>query len=205
MAGAPYAESGLRARARARLGIAPDAFVVARVARCFPDKGVGDVVEAAARVLARAPAARFLVVGDGDELPRLKARAGELGIAGAVIFTGFEPNLPEALAATDVLTLTSRTDELSLATLEALAAGKPVVAYENGALVREAVTPGVNGLLLPPRDVPGLADALLSLWARPEARLAMGHASRRTFEAKYGLEAFGRRMGELYAECLDAG
>jgi glycosyltransferase involved in cell wall biosynthesis len=202
--GAPYTDPGLRSRARAALGLPPDAYVVARVARCFPDKGVGDVIEAAPAVLARVPGSLVLVVGDGDELPALRARAQQLGIAGRVVFTGFYADLPVVLAAMDVLTMTSRTDELSLATLEALAAGKPVVAYRNGALIAEAVTHGENGLLLPPRDVKALADALVALGERPAEREAMGRASRRVFEARYGLEAFGRKMGAVYAECLGA-
>ncbi|OGK79632.1 MAG: hypothetical protein A2W08_04550 [Candidatus Rokubacteria bacterium RBG_16_73_20] len=200
--GAPYADPGLGARARRQLGIPEDAYVVTRVSRCFPDKRVGDVVEAAAAVLPRVPGARFLVVGDGDELPRLRARARELGLEGKVIFTGFYANLHEVLAASDVLTMTSSLDELGLATLEALAAGKPIVAYRNGAIITEAVEDGTNGVLLAPGDVRALGEALVALHAQPEVRARMGHEARRRWQARYGLEAFGRRMGDLYRRLL---
>jgi glycosyltransferase involved in cell wall biosynthesis len=200
--GSLYDDPGLAARARRRLGVPDDAYVVTRVSRCFPDKGVGDVVEAAALVLDKAANAWFLVVGDGDELPRLVARARELGLGERVIFTGFYANLHEVLAASDVLTMTSRLDELGLATLEALAAAKPVVAYQNGAIIAEAVHHGDNGLLLPGGDVRALADALVVLHADAPLRARMGRASRRLYESRYGLDAFGRRMGELYGQLV---
>lgn len=202
--GAPYRDPDLGLRARRQLGLPPDAYVVTRVARCFPDKAVGDLVEAAAHVAPKAPEARFLIVGDGDELPALRARAVALGVADRVVFTGYYAALHEILAASDVVTMTSRLDELGLATVESLAAGRPVVAYRNGSIIAEAVADGVNGLLLPPADVAALADALLALHADPGLRARMGEAGRRRWAERYSLEAFGRRMGLLYAELLAA-
>ena len=119
-----------------------------------------------------------------------------------MIFTGFYANLHEVLAASDVLTMTSSLDELGLATLEALAAGKPIVAYRNGAIITEAVEDGTNGVLLAPGDVRALGEALVALHAQPEVRARMGHEARRRWQARYGLEAFGRRMGDLYRRLL---
>jgi glycosyltransferase involved in cell wall biosynthesis len=200
--GAPYEDPGLRARGRRALGVPPEAFVVARVSRVYPDKGVGDVVEAAALVVPKAPEAWFLVVGDGDELGHLRERARELGVAERVRFTGFYTNLPEVLGAADVLTMTSRMDELGLATLEALAAGCPVVAIQHGPIIAEAVEHEVNGILLPEGDVRALAEALLALHADPERRARLGAAARRRWAERYGLEVFGRKMGALYTTLL---
>ena len=92
-----------------------------------------------------------LIVGGGRRIDEVKALAASLGLAGVVHFLGPRPDVPDLLNAMDIFVLPSYSEGLSLALLEAMAAGKPVIATAVGG-TPEVVTDGDNGLLIPPRD-----------------------------------------------------
>ena len=189
---APYAAAGAQRDAvRAALGLG-GAFVVGSVARLVPVKDQACQLAA----LARCPQATLVLVGDGPERAALEALAAQLGVTARVRFLGTRHDVPNLLAAFDVFTLSSLSEGLPVAVLEAMAAGLPVVATRVGG-VPEAVRDGVTGLLTPPRDAAALGAAWRALES-PQRRAALGAAGRAVVRSRFSLAAMVRAYEALY-------
>ena len=180
-----------RARARATLGLAPEARVVGFVGRLVREKGVLELLAAFARVRQGIPDARLLLVGDtlGSDRDRgtVAALRGLLeghGLHGAVLFAGFREEVAEALAAMDVFALPSHREGMPRTILEAMAAGLPVVATAIRGC-REEVVAGVTGELVPVGDAAVLADALARLLRDPALARRLGAAGRARARAEF--------------------
>jgi len=198
-----------RAALRAALGVAPDAPLVVHAAGLRPVKDQATLIRAW-RVVADHHAARrsgpdplLLMVGEGECRDDLASLADGLGIAGSVLFLGHRPDLDDLLPAGDLFVLSSISEGLSFAVLEAMACGLPVVATDVGGN-RELVADGATGLLVPPRDPLSLASALGRLLAEPGLGLAMGARGRTEVERSYDLAAAARRYVELYESLAGA-
>ena len=155
--------------------------VVGNVARLAEQKGHDALIDAVPLVLERRPDALFVIVGDGELRADLESRVQARGLGEAVLLTGAREDVPELLKSFDVFAFPSLFEGLCLAVIEAQAAGVPVVATPVGG-IRETVVDGVTGLLVPPRDPPALAGAILRLLDDRElaARLAAEAARRVT-------------------------
>jgi glycosyltransferase involved in cell wall biosynthesis len=142
-------------------------------------KGIDTVLDAFARVRRAVPAARFVLVGRGDDRPRLERRAARLGLQGAVAFQGFVPEDEKIawLRRAHVLVYPSPREGWGISAVEAAACGTPVVASDAEGL-REAVRPGETGFLVPHRDADAWADRLIALLSDPALRARMEGASR---------------------------
>lgn len=169
---------------RAEWGIGPEEFVVGTTTSCYGYEGLDTLLEAVARMRGAGERAHALIVGDGPELAALRARAEELGLAGAAHFPGRVPadRVREHHAAMDVFAVPRRDDRVCrvvtpLKPVEAMAGRLPVVASDLPAL-REIVEPGVTGELIPPGESAGLADVLTKLAYSRERREAYGLAGR---------------------------
>jgi glycosyltransferase involved in cell wall biosynthesis len=183
-----------RFAARGRAARPADAVpTVLFVGRLDEEKRVDELVRAFA-LLPREVPARLEIVGDGCRRERWAALAAELGVAADVRFRGHvtDAELLEAYASADVFCMPSVAELQSLATLEAMSAGLPVVAADAMALPH-LVRPGVNGALYPPGDVAALAGHLLALLDDPALRARAGAASVRLAEQ----HAFGRTLEEF--------
>lgn len=165
----------------------PDVPTIGYVGRLDADKHLTDPVRALARVDGPVPA-QLVLAGTGPRRRRLEHLAGELGIAGRVHFLGFVPDelLPEVYAACDVFCMPGTAELQSIATLEALATGLPVVLADALALPH-LVEQGANGFLYPPGDIDALARAFSTLLAadrrpmcRVSRRIAERHAAARS-------------------------
>jgi glycosyltransferase involved in cell wall biosynthesis/drug/metabolite transporter (DMT)-like permease len=161
------------------------------VGRLDAEKNVHELLRAAAML-----SARVELVGDGSERGRLEALVSELGIGDRVTFRGFvsDEDLVRAYQRCDVFCMPGTAELQSLATMEAMAAGKPVVAADAMALPH-LVHPGRNGWLYQPGDVTGLARSLADALSDAETRTAMGKASRELIAAhdiEHTLDAFER-------------
>lgn len=162
---------------RAELGIAPNEPVIGIVGRLNEQKGHVYLFEAFRRVLASHPRALLLVAGDGPLREELERLAGELGITERTRFLGFRSDAPFLVHAFDVAAVPSLYEGFGLVLLEAMAAGRPLVASEVSA-IPEIVLDGETGLLAPPRDAEALAAALDALLSDPERAARMGAAGR---------------------------
>jgi glycosyltransferase involved in cell wall biosynthesis len=163
-------------------------------------KGVRDLLAAAPAVLQRRPAARFVVAG-GAPPADVASQAQTLG--DAVHFPGFVRGADKLrwLQEASLLVLPSYAEGLPVAVLEAMAAGLPIVTTPVGG-VPDIFRDGVNGLLIPPGDVPALADALSRLLADAAARETIGHHNRQQALDQFALPPYAQRLLELYGEVV---
>lgn len=195
-------ESGDRVATRAALGVAGGAPLILVPARLHPAKGHRDLFAALTDIRRVHPEVRVLFAGDGPERAALEALARTTPSAGTVRFLGHREDLPDLLAAADLVVLPSRAEGLPAALLEALAAGRAVVATAVGG-VPEAVTDGVQGRLVPPGDPTRLAAAVLELLASPAQRAALAAAGRARVGREFRAEAATRRHEQVLAAWLD--
>ena len=177
---------GVDARTRMRrvLGLTDQDYAIGMCAVLRPEKNHLQLLDAIARLRNRGIPARALLIGDGPMRPAIEARARDLGVAADVLIAGFHQDVRPLLAASDAVALPSTSVEtFSLAALEAMALGRPVVLSEIGGAA-EMVRPGENGFLFPAHDTPALVESLAAL-ADPAARERMGAAARATVEARF--------------------
>jgi glycosyltransferase involved in cell wall biosynthesis len=192
-----------RAEVRRELGLADDDVAFATVARLFERKGHDDILAAAPAVLAANPKVRFVFIGDGILRERLRDDAARLGVGHAIHFTGLVPptRIPELLSASDAVVHPSLREGLARVLPQALIVGRPVISYDvDGA--KEVVFPQ-TGVLLAPRDIPGLTLAVLRLAADPSLRHSMGEEGRRRFADQFRQETMTDRLRELYCHILE--
>ena len=187
------------AHIRRELGMSATTPLVGIVARLAPSRGHLTLVEAFAQVHAAIPAARLLIIGKGEFRPHIERRIRELGLADAVVFGGYrEDDLPEVLAAMDVFVLLAPGSEGSCrAVLEAMAAGKAVVATRVGAL-QDIVLDGETGLLIAPQAHSALAHAISRLLRAPEQARQMGLRGRQRSEHVFSRQRQVEAVLQLY-------
>lgn len=154
------------------------------------------------RAVADLPDARVVIAGRGQEEENLLRLASELGITERVHLLGLRDDIERVLAAADVFVQPSLSEGLPLAILEAMAAGRPIVATRVGG-VAEAVVHGETGLLIEPAAPEELTSVLKELLAAPERLEAMGKAARMRAEAEFSVRAMAERYAEIYGELLD--
>lgn len=187
---------------RRELGIAPDAPVVGTVCVLRPQKALDVLVRAAGMLREREPRLRVLVVGEGEERPALERLTAELRLQDAVTFLGRRADVPDLLAAFDVAACSSDFEGMPLAVLEYMEAGLPVVATRVGGLP-DLVEPGVNGVLVEPRDPVGLAAAIGGLLADRPRAAELGRHGRERRRSEFDIAATVRQVQGLY-EALTA-
>ena len=163
-------------------------------------KRVGDAVVALAEVLRSRPAV-LLLVGDGPEREGVERVVAALGVERHVAFLGERSDLGPLLAQADLFVLPSEQESFGLAALEALASGLPVVASRVGGLP-EVVRDGETGRLVPPRDPPALAAAVLELLGDGARRAAMAREAREDAVTRFRPAPVVERVEAIYREVL---
>jgi len=186
---------------RRQIAPAPGTVVFGAVGRLGPEKGHRYLLEAAAQLAHRSglPPVHVLIVGRGREEEPLRALAQRLGMDRRVTFAGFQRDVWPYLSIMDVFVLPSLKEGLSLSALEAMALGRPVVASRVGG-TPEVVEDGRTGILVPPRDVSALTQALASLLQEPETMDRMGQAGRRRVAERFAAERMAGQIEDLYRE-----
>ncbi len=162
-----------------RLGIPADAVVVLHASNLKPGKRAPDIVAAMSAVLQRVPGTRFVFVGDGVDRDAVATAIAAGGLATHASLVGWQPRetMPAWYALADIVVMPSTSEAMSLVGLEAMAAGRVLVASDIPAF-RETVTDGLDGLLVPTMDVPALADRIATAAADPALRARIGAAAR---------------------------
>ena len=166
-------------------------------ARLHTQKGHTYLLEAA-RLL---PDAVFVLAGDGPERERLEQLAQELGIEARVRFLGHRQDIPQLMASCDVFVLPSLYEGLPLTVLEAMAAGKPVVATAVGG-TDEAVVHGVTGLLVPPANPTELAGAIRAMLTDRRLAVRLAESGRRRAIEEFSCETMVRGVTKVYDELI---
>jgi len=170
---------------------------VGMVANLRPVKGMDVFAAAAARLSAEFPDLRFTVAGEGELRPELERQVAALGLSQRFQMPGAQADVPGFLAGLDIAILSSRSEGLSNALLEYMAAGRAIVATDVGGNPR-LIEHGVHGLLVPPDDAQALAVAVARLLREPELALRLSRAARRRVEEEHSREAMVRRFEQFY-------
>jgi glycosyltransferase involved in cell wall biosynthesis len=189
-----------RVAQRARLGIPATARVIAVVGRLVPNKRQTLLIGLMPAVLQAIPDAVLLVVGDGPLREACESEVRRLGLERAVRLLGQRPDVPDLLAAADMLALPSVSEGLPYALLEAAALALPAVACAIGG-VPEIVADGVTGLLVPPDDAPGFARAVVRVLGDPVLARRLGTAARQRAR-RFDLDHHLATLTALYHRAL---
>jgi glycosyltransferase involved in cell wall biosynthesis len=185
---------------RKQLGLAPDDFVVGKIARLFKLKGHDELFAVAPELVRRCPRIKFLLVGDGEARARLENQAAALGLKRNFVFTGLVPpgDVARHVGVMDALVHLSLREGLPRALPQALAAGKPVVAYDcDGA--REVCLDDRTGFLIPPGDLKTLAAKIIRLANDPGLREKFGGAGAKFVREHFAVE---KMVDAIYHLCL---
>ena len=193
---------GDAAEVRRRHGIGQDTFVVGWFGRMTAVKRTDDLLTTLAGLRVRGVEALLLLVGDGDDRERLEQRAHDLGLAKSCLFLGYQEDVAQWYAVCDAVVLTSVSEGTPVTIIEALAAGRPVVATKVGG-VPDVVDEGETGFLVRPGDTHALAERLEILARDPERRAAMGETGRERVLRRYAVERLVDDVDALYRELLD--
>ena len=223
---ARYSEQSACPTLRSEFAIPAGDPIVGVVARLEPEKGHPTLLDAWPAVLAEAPNARLLVVGEGSQRDLLEAQAASLGLAGpaqlppqlfdmpqlayesgtssrhsSVIFTGRRDDVPAVTAALDVAVLPSYREAQGLSILEAMALSRPVVASAVGG-IPEMIDDGRTGLLVPPRDPDALAAAILRLLRDPAEAARLARGGHDLVHERFCVEQMVRAVETIYDEAV---
>jgi len=185
------------AEARAALTLRREDFVIGTVTRFHDSKGNSYLVDAAAKVLAERPQARFCLIGEGPLRPALEAQARSLGLRDdRFIFGGFVRDVAAALSTFDLSVFPSLWEGTPLTLFETLAAGRPIVATDADGLL-DVLSDGQDALVVPKRNAQALAQRIIWLMDRPSERARLAEAARATAR-RYDIGTFVRKMERLY-------
>jgi glycosyltransferase involved in cell wall biosynthesis len=195
----PFLEALNEPVLRARYGLAPGHVVIGKIARLFELKGHDDLLAVAPELVRRCPAVRFLCVGDGPWRGRFEVRVRAAGLEEHVVFTGLVPptEVPALTGIMDILVHLSRREGLARALPQAMAAGKPIVAYDcDGA--GEVCLDGVTGFLIPPGDQRSLVERLVTLAHDAALRSRLGTQGREVSQKCFPVEKMVGDLCDLY-------
>jgi glycosyltransferase involved in cell wall biosynthesis len=190
---------------RAQLQLREAGAVIGAISRLDePKKGLAVLLHALADVARRngMPAWQCVLVGDGPARDGLRQLAEEIGLQGRIVFAGMRRDAASVLPVMDIFVCPSLYEGFGIAIVEAMAAGRPVIASRVGG-IPEIVVHEDTGLLVPPGDAGALADAIAALLSRPDRARAMGARGRERARQRFSIETAVRRHQQLY-EALSA-
>ncbi|MGZ4386245.1 MAG: glycosyltransferase, partial [Gaiellaceae bacterium] len=192
-----------RAEQRRLLGLGPERFVVGWVGRMAAVKRIDDVLVAFQKLCERGVDACLCLVGDGPNRDDVERRAQALGIARRTLFLGYQEQIASLYAAFDAMILPSASEGTPVSAIEALAAGRPVVATRVGG-VPDVVRDGIDGFLVELGDTDAMAERLASLAADRDLGDRMGAAGRARVVPRYAVARLVDDVDRLYRSLLAA-
>jgi glycosyltransferase involved in cell wall biosynthesis len=197
----PFQQARSSPETRRRLGLAPDDFVVAKMARLAPLKGHEELISIAPSLVQSCPRLKFLLLGDGPSRAALERSLRQRGLREHFVFTGLvpPPEVPSVLAQADILVHLSRREGLARALTQAQAAAKPIVAYD-GDGAPEACRHEQTGFLVKEGDHATLATRILQLAADPELVRRLGACGQALVVQEFGVERMVDEIHALYTQ-----
>lgn len=192
-----------RTGARTELGLDENDIFLLSIGRLTYQKGHEFLVRAMSRVIRHFPNAKAGICGEGFLRPQLESQILELGLSNHVRLLGRWEDVSALLASADIFVLPSRWEGLSRALMEAMAAGIPVVASRVDG-IRDLVTDGVHGLLIPSEDTGMLEKSILQLLADPQMRKRMGAAAQVHVLRDHSTDAMCRKYYDLMQSFLES-
>lgn len=199
----PFQQPGAEAGAvRAELGLAPDAVVVGSVGRLAPLKNFASLVQGMGELTGTFPKAQLVIIGEGPERQALENLIAGLKLENQVRLPGFRADIPRVLPALDIFAFPSLSEGLSIALLEAMAAGLPCVVMDVGGNA-EAVVQGRTGYVVPPGDAAEFAAALSRLCKDGRLRKKLGTAGKKRAFTLFNPKRLAAQYEELYRSVLN--
>ena len=192
-----------RLESRRYLGITGDRFAVGWIGRMTGVKRTDDVLVAFKRLRDGGVDACLCMVGDGPDRELLERRAHELGVMRDTLFVGYQEDVAPFYAAFDTLVLPSGNEGTPVSAIEALAAGRPVVATRVGG-VPDVIREGEDGFLVDAGDTEQLAERLARLAGDPALRRRMGEEGRARVLPRYAVDRLVDDVDRLYRSLLEA-
>ena len=183
------------------LGLDSASKLLGIVGRIAPIKNHRLFFDAMARVLAEYATAHLVVVGDGDLRPEMERYVREVGIANKVSFLGWRHDLPQVYADLDVVVISSKNEGTPVTAIEAMAAGRPVVATRVGGLP-DVISDGETGYLVAPGSVEQLASAVKRVLRDSETTDRLRLRARESVKHKFAVERLATDMDLLYRRLL---
>jgi len=199
-----YRQTVDKAFVRNQLGLEADTRLIALVATLKEQKGHRYLIRALASIVPQHPDLHVLFIGDGELKEELQDQVNRLNLGGHIHFLGNRHDVPELLAASDLFVLPSLWEGLSMALLEAMATGLPVVASKLSGTV-QVITPNESGILVPPGDTRQLVQAIEQLLNDPTLAQAMGTAARRRVAEEFSAQKQANEHLALYHRLLQKG
>jgi glycosyltransferase involved in cell wall biosynthesis len=179
-------------------GTGPRSRLIAVVANMYSRvKGHTYLISAASTVCQDIPEAVFVLIGDGKERRNLEQQVRQAGLEKNFLFLGSRSDVPELLACCDLFVLPSEAEALPNALLEAMATGLPVVGTRVGG-IPEIITDGVNGLLVPTKNPPALAEAILRILQNPGFAKQLSQAGQEMVRTHFGFDRLLAELEQLY-------
>ena len=186
---------------RDRLGLSAASKIIGIVARLDPIKNHKSAIKAIRLIVERFSNAVLLIVGDGPLRGELEHFVRQCKLEKHVVFLGTRTDVHQLLSIMDIFILCSTSEGMPVTLLEAMAAGRPIVATDVGG-VSEVIEHGKNGLLIEPNSHELLADAILDLLTNKEKAQRMGLSARNKFESNFTLSAMIKKYEDVYASLL---
>jgi len=198
-----------RHRLRQEWGVREEDILIGIAGRLQRAKGYLEFLEMAYNLSRRYPRVRFLLLGEAtrgeeEEARDILSRIDELKLGDRVIVAGFRQDVPQVLSAMDIFVFPSHAEAFGLVLLEAMAVGLPVVS-SNCDGVLDIVEDGINGYLVPPKDVKRLTEATERLILKEKRRRQLGQAARQRVEQSFGFEGMVDQLEALYYRLAAAG
>jgi glycosyltransferase involved in cell wall biosynthesis len=179
------------------LGLSTENIAVGFACRLEKVKRIDLLLYAHKQVLSKYPQTRLVIVGEGSKQRDWQLLSDQLGISNAVIWTGFRTDMPGILAALDIYVVPSVNEGLSLSVLEAMAAGKPVIATDVGG-TSEVIIDNVSGILIPPGSYQALTNAITDLLNQPDKRVRLAQAGQNLVIEDFNVQRMINAYFELY-------
>lgn len=182
------------------LGVHPDIPLIGMLACLKPQKAPVDFIRMADLVCRRFPHVNFIIIGDGELQGEVIEAISSSGLNDRVILAGWRRDIPEMMRAMDIFVLTSRWEGLPRVLLEAMVSGLPIVATRVDG-TSEVIIDGVNGYLVEPADVKGMAERVIRLLSDPVMARMMGRAGQ-DLPKEFDINYMVSQLGDLYIELI---
>ena len=182
---------------RTELGLGADAIIAGMVAIVRDKKGHEDLIDAVRPMFAERPNLHVVMAGDGPWFDKIKNIVDGFGLGDRIHLLGFRTDIPNVLRGCDFFVLPTHQEALGQSYIEAMAAGLPVIGTDVDG-VPELITHNVNGLLVPPHDIPALRAAIGRLIDNPRLRAQLGVAGRLLTDASFTVDGMADETIDFY-------
>ncbi len=193
----------VKKKLKKKLGLSNRPYLVTYTGRFEERKRVMDLIHAWQRIHETFPQHHLLLIGDGEEQEACQEAVHSSGLTKRVTFVGEVQNVTEYLQVTDCYVFPSRLEGMPNVILEAMACGLPIITTKIPGIV-EIIDDGESGLLVPPKNVSALANALTTMLSNPEIALQYGKTARKQAVQDYSFQVLGERYFQIYQELLDS-